>query len=53
MIAQYAVELCAQSLYSAAALVVEEMGAKFNCDATQRVERMTKKQKLAFRVNPT
>src|ERR1700730_16947961 len=48
MAAQHAVQFCAQSFYSAAALVIEEMGAKFHRDAAQRVEGMREQKKLAL-----
>ena len=51
MVAQDTVQLCAQSLYSSAALVVEKMGPKLDGDATQRVKGMSKKQELALRID--
>src|SRR5262249_8414253 len=50
MAAQDAVQLCAQPLDSAAALLIEEMGAKFHRDAMERVKGVLKKQKLALRI---
>ena len=50
MAAQNAVELGAQSFDAAAALMVEKMRSELDRDAAQRVKGMTKKQKLALRI---
>src|SRR5262245_264001 len=51
MAAQDTIQLCAQSLYSAAALLIEKMGPKLDCDATQRAKGMREKQELALRID--
>jgi hypothetical protein len=43
MIAQYTIEFCAQSFYSAATLVIEKMSPKFDRDATQCIKGMAEK----------
>src|ERR1700743_1698809 len=50
MTAQNAVLLCTQTLDAAPALMVEEMGAEFDCDTIKLLERMRQQQQLALRV---